>query len=153
MAYKNKEDQRAYHNKRYARIKQNDPERYARLLAASKKFTAKNPEYRREYEARNRDKRQLRWMSTRYKIAQPEMAKLLERRKGGCEVCKSLEDPHIDHDHAKPRGLDGIRGILCGHCNRVLGIVKDNPAILRALADYLEKTKSASKTTRASCCA
>lgn len=32
-----------------------------------------------------------------------------------------------------------IRGLLCGACNMVLGMVRDNPLILRQLANYLEK--------------
>ncbi len=40
----------------------------------------------------------------------------------------------IDHDHATGK----IRGILCHECNMALGQAQDNPAILRAIADYIE---------------
>jgi Recombination endonuclease VII len=42
----------------------------------------------------------------------------------------------FDHDH----GTGQFRGWLCGSCNASLGLAGDNPAILRALADYLERT-------------
>lgn len=40
----------------------------------------------------------------------------------------------VDHSH-----ITGIvRGLLCGNCNVALGNAKDDPVILRRLADYLE---------------
>ena len=52
-----------------------------------------------------------------------------------CEIC-CRSDLRIvwDHDHAS--GL--FRGWICDHCNKILGLVKDSPATLRALAAYLE---------------
>lgn len=60
-----------------------------------------------------------------------------------CEACGAkgalLEGPKhtrlvVDHDH----GANTFRGWICGHCNVALGHAGDNPAILRALADYLD---------------
>jgi hypothetical protein len=52
-----------------------------------------------------------------------------------CEVCGSTKKVCYDHDHATGKH----RGWLCDRCNRALGIVQDDPALLRALADYLSK--------------
>jgi len=41
----------------------------------------------------------------------------------------------VDHCHT----LGHIRGILCNHCNKVLGLVYDNSNALRALARYLDE--------------
>jgi len=41
----------------------------------------------------------------------------------------------IDHSHTTGR----LRGFLCGHCNRALGLANDDPALLRKMADYLER--------------
>lgn len=61
-----------------------------------------------------------------------------------CELCgqppngrgSKAASAHIcfDHDHetGKPRGW------LCDRCNKVLGMVKDDPVLLRTLAAYLE---------------
>lgn len=40
----------------------------------------------------------------------------------------------VDHDHKTGK----VRGLLCHECNSVLGYTKDNPVVLRRLADYLE---------------
>lgn len=40
----------------------------------------------------------------------------------------------IDHDHKTGQA----RGRLCDSCNRGMGLLQDNPMILRSLADYLE---------------
>jgi hypothetical protein len=45
----------------------------------------------------------------------------------------------IDHDHKRGAGTDSIRGILCHSCNLAIGMAEDNPALLRALADYVER--------------
>jgi hypothetical protein len=65
---------------------------------------------------------------------------------GRCLVCGHAEEIlDIDHDHAcvehVGRGSCAAcrRGPLCHHCNLALGSAKDNPATLRALADYLER--------------
>ena len=44
----------------------------------------------------------------------------------------------IDHDHSKT-GPESIRGILCQHCNLAIGYAEDNPAMLRRMADYIER--------------
>lgn len=51
-----------------------------------------------------------------------------------CEVCGSDDSMSIDHDHVSGK----IRGVLCARCNHALGHGRDNPQILRALANYLE---------------
>lgn len=53
----------------------------------------------------------------------------------GCEACGADEGLVIDHEHnAEPN----MRGVLCDACNRTLGHAKEDPARLRAVADYIE---------------
>jgi hypothetical protein len=52
-----------------------------------------------------------------------------------CERCGELHRYIcFDHDHK----TGAFRGWLCDRCNKVLGLVYDDPRILRILADYLE---------------
>lgn len=41
----------------------------------------------------------------------------------------------VDHDHETGE----IRGILCEYCNRALGMVKDDVAVLENMINYLKK--------------
>ena len=61
-----------------------------------------------------------------------------------CEICGCSCDPHLDHDHKTGK----FRGYICGSCNRALGMVKDNPEILRRAAAYLEKPQIGPVATR-----
>lgn len=56
---------------------------------------------------------------------------------GSCPLCGRTPTHrlHVDHDH----GTGRVRGLLCGSCNRAIGLMGDDPARLRAAADYLEK--------------
>lgn len=59
-----------------------------------------------------------------------------DRRNGAWSndgVDRRTKNLSIDHDHKTGK----IRGFLCSHCNRALGLLDDNPEWCRALADYV----------------
>lgn len=67
---------------------------------------------------------------------------LLDAQDGFCAGCKkhfSLCSTdrgsylHVDHDHNTGR----VRGLLCGKCNKALGLLNDDPEVLHRLASYL----------------
>ena len=57
-----------------------------------------------------------------------------------CAIC-GTDDPgakqgwHTDHSHETGK----VRGILCHHCNIAIGMARDNPSLLREMADYVER--------------
>lgn len=60
-------------------------------------------------------------------------------------LCKSCKIEMLDHgqkrnsvaiDHCHNSGI--VRGLLCSHCNKGIGHFDDDPAKLRAAADYLD---------------
>ena len=60
------------------------------------------------------------------------------RAQGGkCAICNQTSEVrfHVDHDHKTGR----IRSLLCGNCNRAIGLMNDDPKKCRAAAEYLEK--------------
>lgn len=59
---------------------------------------------------------------------------------GGCAICG--KEPNgknlvVDHDHS----TNIVRGLLCGSCNRGIGLLQDSPDMLRAALAYLEKER------------
>lgn len=112
--------------------------------ARSTAWAAANPERNREHKRRYR-------MKNAERIAEEERKRRLAAhrqkteaaasrpRPDRCEVCGGEEGPrkramHWDHNHTTGE----FRGWLCARCNMTLGQVKDDPALLRKLAEYLE---------------
>lgn len=65
-----------------------------------------------------------------------EQYEALSAQQGGrCAGCLGTRryNLHVDHDHRT--GL--VRGLLCASCNKVLGMVRDDPNRLYRLTNYL----------------
>jgi hypothetical protein len=110
----------------------------------------------RRYRTRNRERRNA--YSLAWAKAHPERAKRTQRRhllkkyyglserdydamvasQGGlCGLCRRPPGKRglaVDHDHSTGR----VRALLCDSCNVALGLMRDDPALLRAAANYIE---------------
>lgn len=70
---------------------------------------------------------------------------MIASQSGRCGICHQpftdqgardkTKRPHIDHCHST--GV--VRGILCHHCNVLLGHAQDSPPLLKAAIQYLER--------------
>lgn len=74
-------------------------------------------------------------LTRRYGMTAAEADFLLELQEGLCAVCRSAPAAHVDHDHE----TGAVRALLCFNCNGGLGQFKDDPVVLRAAADYVER--------------
>ena len=79
-------------------------------------------------------------MAKRYKISVEEYRKMFELHKSLCAICGKPETIKnkilsVDHNHK----TDKVRGLLCGHCNRALGYLREDLSLLPRIQKYLEK--------------
>jgi hypothetical protein len=74
-----------------------------------------------------------------YGITLQQYAVMLEEQGGTCAICRTDDwgkrGPCVDHNHTTNK----VRAILCGRCNTAIGQLRENPAIIRAAADYIER--------------
>lgn len=76
-------------------------------------------------------------LKRKYGLSPEDYALMSLAQDGKCAICKDepLGMLCIDHDHVTGE----VRDLLCHACNTSLGKMKDDPAILRAAAAYLER--------------
>ena len=69
----------------------------------------------------------------KYGITPEAFDALVAEQGGACKICGEVTDLVPDHCH----NGGGFRGAICGHCNKGLGLFRDNSEFLRRAADYL----------------
>lgn len=73
----------------------------------------------------------------RYGLTLAQYDEMLQRQGGACALCREAFEsaPQVDHCHRTQR----VRGLLCRLCNLGIGKFRDNPALLRSAAEYVEE--------------
>lgn len=105
------------------------------------KVTAQLKRYKEKPGAKEKQRlRVRRWhYKNLYGISLKDREDMIEVQGNRCAICKThfSEIPtkhiHVDHDHSTGKA----RGILCHHCNQVLGQCKDNISVLKNSIRYL----------------
>jgi hypothetical protein len=100
-------------------------------------YHARSPTSKAEYIARVK--------ARKYGMTLEEMQTLVEAHGDLCDICGQPDTTHrkrtwtrnltMDHCHSTGR----FRGMLCSNCNIAIGLLKDDPALARKVAEYLEK--------------
>ena len=105
-----------------------NPEKHKQTIA---KCVAANPEKYKQASKAN-------YLKRIYSLTLDAYAQLLTAQDGVCAICHQPEPNKqalsVDHDHATGR----LRGLLCGSCNRGIGLLQDSPAIITAALDYIQ---------------
>jgi hypothetical protein len=126
-----KEHAKTYYEKNKEVCKQRTKEHPSCIAAREK--------YRNKPETKDRVRN---WkLLQNYGITNQDYEQMLENQEfccAGCCVHQNILEKklNVDHDHITGK----IRGLLCGNCNRALGLLKDNLETLARLHKYLVKS-------------
>ena len=109
--------------------------------AYSQSDTAKKN--RKEYYQRTKRAHINRNLKQQYGITYDEYDEMLVNQNGKCAICTTT-DPggkgrfHVDHCHTTGK----VRGLLCHHCNTMLGLAKDSVETLNNAISYLSNVQT-----------
>ena len=78
-------------------------------------------------------------LKLRYGLTYEQWESMREKENYACMICGITEDElnkvlDVDHCHESEK----VRGVLCNHCNNIIGRAKDNVDLLKAAITYLE---------------
>lgn len=131
----NKELMRSYDKNRRLEKNKNKPPRIKKSRA----------DYAKKYRENNRDKYRLASLKSDLKkkgLSIEEYEKMLIEQNNSCKICLKHESRfskrlHVDHCHTTGK----VRGLLCVHCNHILGKAFDNIEVLKSAIKYLVESK------------
>jgi hypothetical protein len=76
-----------------------------------------------------------------YGISLPDYEELLQEQGGVCAICarppRGRRPLDVDHDPDSGK----VRGLLCGNCNRAIGLLDENPELFDRAKDYIARFK------------
>lgn len=72
-------------------------------------------------------------LKRRYGLGLNDYEHMLADQDNACAICKREVTLVVDHNHMTKQ----VRGLLCGRCNRALGMIEENPELADELAVYL----------------
>lgn len=105
------------------------------------------PEFVEQQRERNRVHGRRYHIKSKFGITLEDWDRLLVGQSGRCYLCEKplrggRTDIHIDHDHACCPGRRScgkcVRGLACQTCNQGVGQFRDDPQLMRKVADNLE---------------
>lgn len=102
------------------------------------KWFARDPAQRRAVKARWRQRNPDYMRKWYYGLEDGQYDEMVAAQGGVCAICRERcstgKKLAVDHDHVSGK----VRGLLCSNCNRGIGFLRDDPARVRAAAEYLE---------------
>jgi hypothetical protein len=128
------EKKREYHKEHQEEHKNKSKSYYA---AHRDKMIEDANKYSKKWYAANRDKKRL----SVYGLSVDKYNLIYEAQDGRCAICHvhqyELNKPlYVDHNH----DTGEVRGLLCHHCNIILGHAGDNIGVLLDAVAYLRRT-------------
>ena len=77
-------------------------------------------------------------LQSNYRLNATDVETMLSLQGFVCAICcepLSLKDAHVDHHHESGRN----RELLCSRCNTAIGLMREDPRIMRSAIAYIKK--------------
>ena len=108
--------------------------------ACAKAYYEKNKDKKKEYREANPQVIKGNKLRSKYGIELEDYNDMFVLQNGKCAICGKHQTElkkalHIDHCHSTGK----IRGLLCGNCNRGIGMLNDDIENLKCAILYLNK--------------
>lgn len=114
-----------------AKWQREHPDEYAALVARSIEQARANPIRKRA-----------RMLYSTYRMTVEQFDAMVQAQNGLCAICGfapvgrgKTDFLVVDHCHDSGK----VRSLLCGKCNSALGLLDENPDILRSMLRYIKK--------------
>lgn len=98
---------------------------------ANRKYLHKNPDKNAKWKRENKVRS--------YGISVEYYQKMIEDQGNKCKICGQISERALDIDHCHTTGK--VRGLLCSHCNKALGMFRDSYRYLEAAIKYLKENE------------
>lgn len=90
-------------------------------------------DYDRARYPHGKPRQRLRYLEKTYGLTLATYDELVASQGSRCAICHRAATLVVDHDHE----TGALRGLLCHRCNRALGLLGDNAAVLASAVAYL----------------
>ena len=116
-----------------------------RILAERKERLRTDPVFKAAQDARRRrnyaskETRSIRARKHKYGLEHEQFLAAVATQENKCAICQvsgeeaSKGTLFVDHDHVTGK----LRGLVCGHCNAMMGMARDSAFVLMSAAHYL----------------
>lgn len=131
---------RALHPEKYKDVKRKHYEKHReKILRCVKQYQENNSSNIKErkrisYNSRDPLERRDYQLIRHYGISHKTYEAMFELQNGRCLICEEAHELlEVDHCHIAGH----VRGLLCGKCNRAIGLLRDDPKIAKRAFAYL----------------
>lgn len=100
-------------------------------------------DYKKRYHEKTKEWQRHRNRKSKYGLTEEQYNQLRIEQSDECKICKTVMDfsvkpdmktrAVVDHCHNSNK----VRGLLCARCNQALGLMRDDPDILRNAIQYI----------------
>lgn len=116
-------------------------------IERTRRWARENPERlaetRRKYHEEHREERSQRnrasHLQRKYGLSPDDVEFLVVAQGGKCRICGAAEGKKLHVDHHHDSGL--VRGLLCGKCNKAIGLLNEDPQLFEAATSYLRENQ------------